>query len=98
MLESPLKHKNHISTMEKSTMLPWIKIFILILLLVPICSSSGRATSFNDGMEQTYQPGEVIIQMKIRKLIGAGAMLDYQDPVANPTHEPPKRGSPGYKG
>ena len=41
---------------------------------------------------------KVIFQMKIRKLIGAGAMLDYQDPVANPTHEPPKRGSPGGRG
>ncbi|KAF3956199.1 hypothetical protein CMV_018658 [Castanea mollissima] len=81
--------------MEKPTMLPWIKIFILILLLVPVCSSSGRANSFNDGTEQTYQPREVIIQMKIRKLIGADAMLDYTDPGPNPIHEPPKKGSPG---
>lgn len=41
---------------------------------------------------------KVIIQMKIRKLIGADAVLDYQDPVANPIHEPPKKGSPGGKG
>ncbi|GMY30588.1 hypothetical protein FCV25MIE_25830 [Fagus crenata] len=86
--------------MEKSTMLPWIKTFILILLLVPICSASGKADSFKDGMEQKYPPSEVKIQMKMRKLIGVDALLDYHDPVANPAHEPPppKKGSTGGKG
>ena len=38
--------------------------------------------------------------MKMRKLIGVDALLDYHDPVANPAHEPPppKKGSTGGKG
>jgi hypothetical protein len=35
--------------------------------------------------------------MKARKLIGLEAMLDYQDPSANPIHDP-KKGSSGGKG
>jgi hypothetical protein len=43
---------------------------------------------------------KVKIQMKMRKLIGVDALLDYHDPVANPAHEPPppKKGSTGGKG
>jgi hypothetical protein len=40
---------------------------------------------------------KVTIQMKARKLIGLEAMLDYQDPSANPIHDP-KKGSSGGKG
>jgi hypothetical protein len=40
---------------------------------------------------------KVMIQLKARKLIGLEAMLDYQDPSANPIHDP-KKGSSGGKG
>lgn len=38
-----------------------------------------------------------MIQMKARKLNGFEAMLDYQDPSANPSHDP-KKGSSGGRG
>lgn len=34
---------------------------------------------------------------KVRKLMGVEGLLDYEDPSANPTHDP-KKGSPGGKG
>ena len=48
----------------------------------------------------THSFMKVKMQMKMRKLIGVDALLDYHDPVANPAHEPPppKKGSTGGKG
>ncbi|KAH7513699.1 hypothetical protein FEM48_Zijuj11G0008800 [Ziziphus jujuba var. spinosa] len=69
-----------------------IKIFILLCLL--ILSFSGRVDSFKNGVEPIDNPSghEVmnIIQIKGRKLIKVEAMLDYQQPGPNPTHEPRK--------
>ncbi|ONI07522.1 hypothetical protein PRUPE_5G125500 [Prunus persica] len=79
-------------------MLPQVKIFIILFLLfdLPI---SGRADNFKDGMELTYSSGHevnIIEMMKGRKLLLAlDAMLDYQEPGANPGHEPRKGGGRG---
>ncbi|XP_040990830.1 uncharacterized protein LOC121237962 [Juglans microcarpa x Juglans regia] len=85
--------------MEKSAgLLPWVKTFILIILLHLICSSSVvRVNGLEDAME-LRSSSKVMIQMnKVRKLMGVEALLDYEDPSANPTHDP-KKGSPGGKG
>ncbi|KAH0975057.1 hypothetical protein GBA52_016956 [Prunus armeniaca] len=59
----------------------------------------GRADSFKDGTELTYSSGHevnIIEMMKGRKLLLAlDAMLDYQEPGANPGHEPRKGGGRG---
>ncbi|KAG2680788.1 hypothetical protein I3843_11G114400 [Carya illinoinensis] len=84
-------------------MLSWIKAFSLILLLLLASSSSGRSADhgLRNGMKKsTYSSLEAMIQMKARKLIRVDALwnnLDYQDPIANPAHEP-KKGGPGGKG
>ncbi|KAE8055104.1 hypothetical protein FH972_011965 [Carpinus fangiana] len=85
--------------MEKSAviLLPWIKTFFLITLL--ISSSQGTVPGFKDGMEMelTSPRSEVmLIQMKARKLNGF-EMLDYPDPSANPIHGP-KKGNSGGRG
>ncbi|KAF3448744.1 hypothetical protein FNV43_RR09457 [Rhamnella rubrinervis] len=71
-----------------------IKTFILLYLLFNF-SFSGRADNyFNDGVELNNPTDEVMnMHLKGRKLmIKVDAMVDYQDPGPNPTHEPPKRG------
>ncbi|KAG2676995.1 hypothetical protein I3843_12G079700 [Carya illinoinensis] len=84
--------------MEKPAVLRlWVKTFILIILLHLICSSSVRVNGLEDAMELRSR-SEVMIQMnKVRKLMGVEGLLDYEDPSANPTHDP-KKGSPGGKG
>ncbi|KAK9266530.1 hypothetical protein L1049_021874 [Liquidambar formosana] len=66
---------------------PQNKAFILILLLLFNCSFSGKADGFNDDVEVLDPSGEVIFQMKGRKLVGVDVTLDYRT-GANPAHDP----------
>ncbi|KAA8526116.1 hypothetical protein F0562_007784 [Nyssa sinensis] len=68
---------------------PMVKTFILIILLLFSCPSSGRPNGTKDGVKLTNPHNEVIIQMKERKLIGIHTMMDYSSAIANPVHDPP---------
>ncbi|KAM1536045.1 hypothetical protein TB2_014585 [Malus domestica] len=78
-------------------MLPQVKIFMLILLFN--FSVSGRADRFNYELELTSSSGhEQMITGGRKLLISLDAILDYQEPGPNPSHEPHKGGNAGGRG
>ncbi|PRQ16622.1 hypothetical protein RchiOBHm_Chr7g0186221 [Rosa chinensis] len=75
-------------------MVPQVKIFIILLVLLFDISVISADNNYKEGMELTYTSGRKMI--KGRKLfMELDAMLDYQDPGANPGHEPHKGGGGG---
>ncbi|KAM7525913.1 hypothetical protein LguiA_015815 [Lonicera macranthoides] len=72
---------------------PNMKTLLFITLLVLVCSSSGTEGSshgINHASKDTNPHNEVIYEMKVRKLKGVNAMLDYYEGGSNPVHDPGK--------
>ncbi|PON92862.1 hypothetical protein TorRG33x02_114600 [Trema orientale] len=76
-----------------------IKIFILMYLLLINSSFSAEGADHDNfkgsGMKLTNTPDHELMLMKAmnigrKLLITVDAMLDYQDPGANPVHDPHK--------
>ncbi|KAI6701969.1 hypothetical protein NL676_011105 [Syzygium grande] len=74
--------------------LPFKSSLLILLILLHACLGDSR--SINTAKSLRSPSGEGNVAVKVRKLIGLEALLDYEPPGANPAHDPPRKG--GGKG
>ncbi|KAI3421442.1 uncharacterized protein J3R85_012253 [Psidium guajava] len=73
--------------------LPFKSSLIIHLIFFHACLGNSEGT---DSAKSLRSPsGEGYVAVKVRKLIGLEALLDYEPPGANPAHDPRKGGGRG---
>ncbi|KAF8033299.1 hypothetical protein BT93_D2031 [Corymbia citriodora subsp. variegata] len=73
--------------------LPLKSCFFILLILLHACL--GNSESIKTVKSMRSPRGEGNAAVKVRKLIGLEALLDYEPPGANPAHDPPRKGGKG---
>ncbi|KAK3434174.1 hypothetical protein EUGRSUZ_D01705 [Eucalyptus grandis] len=73
--------------------LPFKSCFLILLILLHACL--GNSESIDTAKSLRSAKGEGNVAVKVRKLIGLEALLDYEPPGANPAHDPKKGGGKG---
>ncbi|TMX01802.1 hypothetical protein EJD97_023543 [Solanum chilense] len=71
-----------------------MKTFLLVICLIFICSWPGHTNGIQDVARPENLRREMIGQMNVRKLLGVGATVDYDEGGPNFSHTPGKGNPP----